>query len=468
MKIQKLYESAKDTDKRLTSLAPDQRIGKAETWIPNCLNLNTNKSYQTFDGFGGALTEASAYVLSRMSEKLRKEVIQAYFDPDKGNAYCLARIHMNSCDFSLDNWACLSKKDLSLKSFSMEQTDKYITPLIQDVQKISEKASSDLKILLSPWSPPAWMKDNKDMNNGGHLLPEYKELWAQYFVTFIKKMKERGVNIDYVSIQNEPAAVQRWDSCVFSAYDEGEFAGQYLGPALEKAGLSDTKIYIWDHNRDLALERLEESLKVPGASKYIAGLAYHWYSGDQFDNIKAIYKKYPNIDLMFSEGCVEGGPRPGAWFTGERYAHNIINDLKSGTSKWIDWNIVLDMQGGPNHVGNYCHAPILADEKESLIHYQPSYYYIGHFSRFIKPGAKRLDAEFTSQMLPASVSGHLSDEIECLAFKNPDNSLVLVLTNRTEDKVDFELKCDQKIENYSDKGLILNCPARAIQTWLLQ
>lgn len=468
MKIKELYETAKDTNHCLSKIEIEDRICQTQGWIPNSLNLNTEKTFQGFDGFGGALTESSAYVISRLPQALRQEVINAYFNLQAGNAYRFARLHMNSCDFSLGNWACLPQKDLSFSTFSMEETDKYITPLVQEVKKISDSKGSDLKFLLSPWSPPAWMKDNADMNNGGHLLNQFKEVWAQYFVTFIKKMKERGINIDYVTIQNEPAAIQRWDSCQFSAYDEGEFAGQFLGPALEKAGLSNVKIYIWDHNRDLALERLEESLKVPGAAKYIKGLAFHWYSGDQYDNIKAISKKYPNIDLMFSEGCVEGGPHHKAWFAGERYAHNIINDLKSGTSKWIDWNIVLDMQGGPNHVGNYCHAPILADEKSGTIHYQPSYYYIGHFSRFIKPGALRLGAEVFSVMLPACASGHLSDEVECLAYKNPDKTIVLIVTNRTEDDFVFEFKCDQKLSSSEKEGLLLKCPARAIQTWILE
>ncbi len=463
MLVEKIYETVKDTNERISEVTPKDRVSNAGGWIPTTLTLNPSKTFQKFEGFGGALTESSGYVLSKLPDSVRKQAINAYYNTETGNGYRLARVHMNSCDFSLDNWACVPEKDETLESFSMEQTDKYITPLASEVQKAALASNSEVRFLLSPWSPPVWMKDNNDMNHGGHLLPQYWELWAQYFVKFIQKMAERGIKISFVTIQNEPAAVQTWDSCEYSAAEEGKFACQYLGPALEKAGLGDVKIYIWDHNRDLALERLEESLKSKDASKYIAGLAFHWYSGDQYNNIKTIAEKYPQIDLMFTEGCVEGGPRNGAWFTGERYAHNIINDLKSGTTKWIDWNIVLDMQGGPNHVGNYCDAPILADEKNGTIHFQSSYYYIGHFSRFIQPGAVRVDAEINSMMTPATVSGHLTDEAETLAFKNPDGTIVLVITNRTEAELVFNFKIEGE-----DKTLIYKIPPRAIQTWLLK
>ena len=498
MKIEKLYETAKDTAERIWELSPEERIYEGGGWIPTTLTLKPEEKHQTFFGFGGALTESAGYVLSQLPEQIRQQAIDAYYNPTTGNGYRFARIHMNSCDFSLDNWACVPEKDETLKSFSMERTDKYISPLAMDVQNTAKKEGSDVQFLMSPWSPPFWMKDNGDMNHGGHLLDCYRELWAQYFVTFIKEMAERDIKISFVTIQNEPAAVQTWDSCEYSAKQEGEFAAQFLGPALEKAGLGDVKIYIWEHNRDLALERLEESLKVPGASKYVAGLAFHWYSGDQYNNIKEIFCRYPDIDLIFTEGCIEGGPRNGAWFTGERYAHNIINDLKSGCTKWIDWNIVLDMKGGPNHVGNYCDAPILADEAKGELHFQSSYYYIGHFSRFIKPGAVCLSSEFFSWMTPATVSGHLTDEAECLAFQNPDGSIALIVTNRTEAELVFEFKIESKsgsqtadIRDWekarteansgskaaSDKGsgeeapaapLYLKCPPRAIQTWILK
>ncbi len=462
MTMLSVYETAKDSSEQIKKIDPVQRMQKDGKNLACTITVNAAETFQSFEGFGGALTESSGYVLSRMPEEVRQQAIDAYFSRTTGNAYRIARIHMNSCDFSLGNWACVPERDETLDSFSMERTDKYITPLARAAEK---SFGGGLSFLLSPWSPPAWMKDNNDMNHGGHLLPQYRALWAKYFVRFIKAMQERGIRIDYVTVQNEAAAKQIWDSCLWSAEEEGEFAVRYLGPELEKEGLGNVKIYIWDHNRDLALERMDASMAVAGASKYIAGIAYHWYSGDQYENIREIARKYPDKDIMFSEGCVEGGPRNGAWFTGERYAHNIINDLNSGATKWIDWNIVLDMEGGPNHVGNMCDAPILADGKTGKLYFQSSYYYIGHFSRFIQNGAKRLETQLSSSMTPATVSGHLTNEMESLAYKNPDGTLTLVVMNRTEADMVFNLDV-RGAGNNALHRTALRCPPRAIQTWL--
>ena len=188
MKIERIFETAKDTNERISEINVSERIANASGWIPTTLTLDVSKSFQSFEGFGGALTESSGYVLSRLPAEVRQQAIDAYYNTKTGNAYRFGRVHMNSCDFSLENWACLPERDESLESFSMERTDKYITPLASDVKKAAQASASDVRFLLSPWSPPTWMKDNNDMNHGGHLLPQYWELWAKYFVKFIQKM----------------------------------------------------------------------------------------------------------------------------------------------------------------------------------------------------------------------------------------------------------------------------------------
>jgi glucosylceramidase len=204
-------------------------------------------------------------------------------------------------------------------------------------------------------------------------------------------------------------------------------------------------------------ERFAETMSVENAAKYIDGAAYHWYSGDQYNNVEKIYQSYPGKELLFTEGCIEGGPRPGAWFSGERYAHNIINDLNHGCTGWIDWNIALDMQGGPNHVNNFCDAPILVDTDKGELLYGSSYYYIGHLSRFIRPGARRIGLDISSYMTPATVDGQRGNMMEFCAFVNSDSSLALVAMNRTEADMVYEL-CD------SDSTLVFRCPPRGIQT----
>ncbi len=457
MKISTLFETAKDTGRLISEIRPQERSVHDKRMLSCSITIKPDEMHQVFKGFGGALTESSGYVLSKLPVQLRDEAVRAYFDRKTGNGYTLARTHMNSCDFSLENWACVPEKDETLASFSMERTDRYVTPLLKAADAA---ADGRLALLVSPWSPPVWMKDNGDMNRGGHLLPEYRRLWADYFVRFISELKNRGLTVKYVTVQNEPAAVQPWDSCEWSAEDEGIFAAQFLGQAFEKAGLSDTGILVWDHNRDLLAERFKASVSVPGADKYIAGAAYHWYSGDQYETVRDVADTFPGRELIFSEGCVEGGPRSGAWFTGERYAHNIINDLNSGCTAWVDWNVVLDMQGGPNHAGNFCDAPVLADADAEKLYYQSSYYYIGHFSRFIRPGAVRLGTSMNSGMTPATVDGRMGNTMECCSFRNADRTTVLVVTNRTEADMIYELRTTAA----DDVPGTFFCPPRAIQT----
>jgi glucosylceramidase len=292
------------------------------------------------------------------------------------------------------------------------------------------------------------MKDNGEMNHGGKLLKRYYPLWAKYLVRFIAELKRRGIDTWAVSVQNEPEAAQTWDSCLWTAAEEAEFAVNHLGPALEKfsgnAG-NRAKILVWDHNRDRLWERFSQSMSFAGADTFIDGAAYHWYSGDQYDAVAKVSREYPQKMLLFTEGCVEGGSRNGAWFSGERYAHNIINDLNNGCTGWIDWNIALDMQGGPNHVGNLCDAPVLVDAANNALNYQSSYYYIGHFSRFIRPGAQRLGFSLDSYMTPATIDGRLGNMAEFCAFKNSDGSLALVVLNRTEAGLVYELCVEQEI-----------------------
>ncbi|MCR5765054.1 MAG: glucosylceramidase [Treponema sp.] len=458
-----IYETSKDTERRFYKLQEAERKAGDKEWTLFSFDVAAAKDGQTFKGFGGAITESAGYVLSQMKDETQKEILQKYFDSKKGNAYSFVRTHLNSCDFSLENWACVPEKDESLESFSMERPNKYMLPAIHKAAEIVKSNGRELNLLISPWSPPTWMKDNNDMNHGGKLLPQYKKLWAQYFCKFILELQKQGLKVSYVTIQNEPEAKQVWDSCLWTGQEEGDFAVNYLYPAFKANNLADIKILVWDHNRDRLKERFEESMSVANATnaeKAIGGAAFHWYSGDQYDNLKFLSQKYPDKDFIFTEGCIEGGPRQGAWFTGERYAHNIINDLNNGCTAWIDWNIVLNMEGGPNHVGNNCDAPILANPEDGKYYPQSSYYYIGHFSRFIKPGAIHLDTKLNSYFVPTTVTATTGNDIEATAFKNPDGSVAIVVMNRTEANAGFVLTMPDKTATH------YFCPPRSIQTFI--
>lgn len=386
------------------------------------LNVYPEITGQTVEGFGGAFTEAAAESFLSLDEEAREEFLEGYFGAE-GLCYSLGRIHMNSCDFALGNYTYVEEGDETLETFNIEHDRRAIIPL---VKKAMECAGGELSLLVSPWSPPAYMKTNGEMNHGGKLKKEYYKLWAQYYVKFILACKEEGLTIRYLTVQNEPAAVQTWDSCIYTGTEEGSFAADFLCPALREAGLSEIQVFIWDHNKEDMYARAKESFQVPGCRDAVSGVAVHWYTGDHFDGIRAVKQMYPEKKIFFTEGCVEYSRFDEAAEVqhGEMYAHDMLGNLKAGVEAVLDWNLLLDEKGGPNHVGNYCAAPVMCDGQGGL-QKKLSYYYIGHFSRYIKPGAKQL------------MTSCYTDGVECLAFLNPDGERVVIILNR-QDK-DFEL-----------------------------
>lgn len=431
----RVIRTAKNTSDRLTEKEP--LMIKHEGTGANTLIINENKTYQKIIGFGGAFTEAASYVLSKMDKDKQKEIIKKYFDINDGLGYCLGRVHINSCDFALENYTYVEENDVELKTFDIKREKRWVIPFI----KAAEAARKDtISLLASPWSPPGFMKSNSEMNNGGKLLNEYMDAWAKYYVKFIKAMRAEKINVQAITVQNEPAAVQVWDSCIYTYGEERDFVKNYLGPALEKAGLQDIKIYIWDHNRDIILERAEGVLKDPKAYKYVYGIANHWYCSEEFENLSKVHEMFPEKHMLFSEGCQEGGVHLGSWDTGERYGRNIIGDFNNWQEGFIDWNLILDEKGGPNHVGNFCDAPVIADTKMQKLHYNSSYYYIGQFSRYVKPGAVRIE-----------VTAQGTSKLQKIAFKNEDDSIVLIVMNETDEEENIDIKLKEKYINYTFK-----------------
>src|SRR5204862_4935733 len=270
--------------------------------------------------------------------------------------------------------------------------------------------------------------------HGGKLKKESYRSWANYFAKFIKAYRAEGVPIWGITIQNEPMATQRWESCIFTAEEERDFLKNDLGPTMHRERLGGVKIIAWDHNRDLIYQRASTMLIDPAAAKYVWGIGYHWYepwSGGElmFDNVKLVHDTFPNKPLIFTEGCVDAFDRRrlNDWSLGERYGRSMIHDLNNGTVGWCDWNILLDEKGGPNHVQNYTFAPVHADTRSGELIYTNSYYYVGHFSKFVRPGAKRIASS-------PSRSGLLST-----AFINPDGKIATVVMNRTNEKIAYFL-----------------------------
>ncbi|AHC14191.1 glycoside hydrolase family 30 protein [Salinispira pacifica] len=458
MNIDKFILSSKDGGQKLQQTNPGDYIsplpenGKASADIETDLN----RTRQEIMGFGGAFTEAAALSLSKLNPRLREEALEAYFHPERGHGYSLGRVHIHSCDFALSNYTYVEEHDESLDSFDISHDREHIIPMIRDAFRM---ASKDLKLLASPWSPPGWMKTNGEMNNGGKLLPRYRDAWARYYVKFIRAYDQEEIPLWGISVQNEPAAVQIWDSCIFSGEEERDFVRDHLGPCLRENGLKDIKLLIWDHNRDIMAERAEAVLSDPEAAQYVWGTGYHWYVSEEFSNLSRVHDAFPDKHLLFTEGCQEGGCKIGEWFTGERYARNMIGDFNNWCEGYIDWNLVLDETGGPNHVNNLCDAPIIADTLNDRLIYNSSYYYIGHFSRFVPPGSKAL--ELSRKATGAASHAGEEDRILWAAFLRPDGSIAAVAMNEGDDGQSSTLRIGAQ-------GFELRLPAHSIATIILK
>jgi glucosylceramidase len=427
-----VYTTAKGTSLRISASGTlDFKPAAQPLETEPTVFIDPSKTFQTMVGIGGAITDASAETFARLSEAKQNEFLTAYFDQDKGIGYTLARTNINSCDFSSGSYTYVQDNDKDLKTFDISHDESYKIPLIK---KAIAAAGGNLPLYVSPWSPPAWMKDNNNMLQGGKLKPEFREAWANYYVKFIREYEKRNIPVWGLSVQNEPMAKQRWESCIFTAEEERDFIKEHLGPTLHKENMADKKLIAWDHNRDQIYQRASTILSDRDAAKYVWGIGFHWYetwtkSGMQFDNLKRVKEAFPDKELIFTEGCKEKFSMDSInnWSLGERYGYSMINDFNAGTAAWTDWNILLDEKGGPNHVQNYCFAPIHADTRTGELIYTNAYHYLGHFSKFIRPGAKRI------------ITSSSRDILQTTGFINPDGKVVIVVMNTTNQQLPYQI-----------------------------
>lgn len=426
-----IYATEMNSDKRLTQVEKSQ-FGKEDQSRENEISVyvNPEKSFQTMLGVGGAITDASAEVFAKLPADKQEQIIKAYYS-NEGINYKIIRTNIHSCDFSSASYTYVTEGDSALTSFSIEHDQAFKIPLIK---KAMAAAKENVTFFVSPWSPPAFMKDNNNMLQGGKLLPKFYQSWANYYVKTIKAYEKEGMPVWGLTVQNEPMAVQRWESCIYTAQEERDFLKNYLGPTLKNEGLGDKNIVVWDHNRDLASDRANIIFDDPEAAKYAWGTGIHWYetwsgAAAKHENIANIKESYPEKGILFTEGCVESFSQEGyqRWSNGERYGRNMINDFNTGVEGWTDWNILLDETGGPNHVGNLCFAPIHGDTKTGEVIITPSYYYIGHFSKFMQPKAVRVSTTTSRSTVLAT------------SFLNPDGSYATIVMNQTDETIPYKI-----------------------------
>ena len=443
---------------------------------PSTIQLNFDQKFQTISGFGGAFTEASAHLLNQMSLEKRTEILEAYFS-ENGAHYSLTRTHMNSCDFSLSNYSYTPVEgDKNLEHFSINEDKQDLIPMIKDAMKVSKDG---FKLFASPWTAAPWMKDNKQWV-GGKLLPEYYDTWALFFSKYADAYKQEGIDIWGFTVENEPLGNgNNWESMHFSPEEMTEFVQHHLGPKLEADGKGHLKILGYDQNRADIKEWVDVMYKDELTSKYFDGTAIHWYESTYDFFPKALqyaHQKAPHKYLIQTEACVDSEVpvwKDDAWYwkkeatdwgydwreeekkylhpkyaPSNRYARDIIGCLNNWVDGWVDWNMVLDRQGGPNWFKNWCVAPIIVDPETDEIYYTPLYYIMAHFSKFIRPGAEVIGVDATDKDLMVT------------AAQNPNGTVAVVVFNEGMEHKSFTLKTSKSTQQIS-------ISPQAIQTILI-
>ena len=438
----------------------NKRSGFAANKKSSVIQLLPDQKFQTILGFGGSFTEASAYLMNKISKKNRDLILNAYFGED-GARYSLTRTHINSCDFSLSQYSYAPiADDMTLRHFSVEPDKEDIIPMIKDAMKVSKEG---FKIISSPWTAPPWMKDNKNWR-GGKLLPKYYETWALYFAKYIEAYKAEGIDVWGVTVENEPLGCgNNWESMHYTPREMTDFVKNHLGKTLKSEG-RDVQILGYDQNRGDELEKWADVMfENEASSRYFDGTAIHWYASayDIFGkSLQHTHKAAPGKYIIQTEACVDAEIpkwKDDKWYWSKeatdwgwdwasekdkylhpkyvpvfRYANDIIGCLNNWVNGWIDWNMVLDKQGGPNWFKNWCVAPVIVDPENDEVYFTPLYNVMTHFSKYIRPGAVRIGFKNTDKQLMVT------------AAQNPDKSIAVVILNQTDALKSLTIKLQNK------------------------
>jgi len=428
------FLTRRDTKDRLTEQPEIPFVEDYQSDVT--VTIEPHITFQEILGFGGAITDAVVHVWSQLDKQTRQRVIDLYFG-ENGNRYTLARIPINSCDFSLFSYSFDdTPDDFNLKHFDWGLSHDAKTK-IPFAKRALNATGGRLRFFAAPWSPPAWMKGNNQMTSSSTPClkydkeERYHKAWALYLARWIQAYRKQGIRIWGLSVQNEVEFAAPWEACVWTPQEMRDFIANHLGPTFEKE-VPDVKIMIYDHNKDHILKWASTIYSDPASAKYVWGTAFHWYSGDGFENLQAVYDSFPDKALLASEACNCPGVIIDDWTRAEAYGHDILGDLNNYAVGWVDWNLILDHEGGPNHLSNFCDAPMIADLRPGSsrsVHIQPTYYYLGHFSRFLPPGSVRLHAKVEGNPL-----------MEVTAFRTPEGRIVVIAINRSDYHTQFKLK----------------------------
>ncbi|XP_023235439.1 glucosylceramidase-like [Centruroides sculpturatus] len=459
----KLYESTKDGSRFKTSNFQFSSKPPKNGRLRLEISIDRTKRYQEILGFGGAFTDAVGINILSLPEQLQDQILRGYYSSD-GLDYTFGRVPIASCDFSTHVYSYDDVPgDANLTHFNLTEEDsKLKIPLIHRAQKMQSKS---IKLFASPWSAPGWMKSSRKMGGPGILKEEYYQTWAEYFVKFLKSYEKNNISFWGLTIENEPSAgfipFYSFQSMGFTPATERNFLKNYLVPTLRanQLGPEKIKLIIMDDQRLFLPFWPLWGLDDKEARSFVSGIGFHWY-WNAISPVKSLdltHDAFPDKFLLATEACSGSGifEKPsvqlGSWKRAEDYAHDIIEDLLHWTTGWIDWNLALNTNGGPNWVKNFVDSPIIVNATSVEFYQQPVYFALAHFSKFLPPGSVRIDS---------SMKGILDWFIEVAAFERPDKAIVLILINRRFFKIEYVFRDDKW-------GYVSNSiPAHAIQTYI--
>ena len=428
------------------------------------IKIDPNQTHQTIIGIGSSFTESAAAVWFELSKTKQYELINDYFSPN-GAWLSLTRTHIGSCDFSVKSYSYAPvPDDNELMHFNIDPDRKYLLPLIKAAQGVRNSA---FKIIASPWTSPPWMKTNLDWY-GGELCESHYQTFSDYISKYIKMYQKEGIDIWGITPENEPLGNDsNWESLHFNPHQMLDFIKHYLGPTLS---IDHPSVSIWMYDQNREEEMIEWTNTIYSdelASSYVMGTAVHWYQstvdigGDILDQH---HNLYPDKQILHTEGCIDSignDEQIGSWLEDDwywraeatdwgyfwakpenkknhpkyrpfyRYTRDLIQGFNNHLVGWIDWNMMLNERGGPNHAGNFCLAPILVNSGLDSYHLTPLYYSIAHVSKFVRPGAKRI-----------SLSG-CDAQLMGVSFENLDESKVLILFNTSTKNIAVTVELDE-------------------------
>ena len=423
---------------------------------PLRISLRGAETRQEVFGFGGAFTDAAGINIAKLPETAQRKLVDAYYGPG-GIGYTVARVPMAGTDFSTHPYTYAEVAgDTALDNFSLtrEDTD-YKLPYLRRALSVAEE---QVRVFASPWSGPAWMKSNGALNGTGHLLHEYYQTWADYFIRFLEEYEKEGVPMWGVTTQNEPIDGDVPDfafNCMgWTADSQAEWVRNNLGPTLRASRFNATKVMILDDQRFLLPAWADIVLGDPETASFVDGIAVHWY-GDPFfpaEALTATHNHHPDKFILNTEACEGSYPWEiqkvalGSWKRAETYAADIIRDLNHWVTGWVDWNIALDMNGGPNWVSNFVDSPIIVDDELQQFYKQPMFYAMGHFAKFMPAGSRVLDA------------GVEQGDLLSVLAQTPDGDMVSTLLNTGD--IELEVSIADPVKGHLD----LTLPARSLTT----